>query len=95
MEEKEYKVLLISPSLKWYGGVIEFNKMLLKYGRSNYIIFELKSVLYKNILLKTIFLIIDFSKFCWLLITDKIDLVHVNPSLGKNSIKRDGIFIII
>jgi glycosyltransferase involved in cell wall biosynthesis len=95
MKEKEYKVLLISPSLKLHGGVVEFNKMLLKYGRSNYIIFELKSVVHKNILLKTIFLIIDFSKFCWLLITNKIDLVHVNPSLGKNSIKRDGVFIII
>ena len=95
MKENEYKVLLISPSLNLHGGVVEFNKMLLKYGRSNFIVFELKSGLTNTILTKRLFVLLGFLKFCLILITKKIDLVHLNPSLGKNSIKRDGVFIII
>ena len=92
---EKYRILLISPSLKKNGGVCEFNKMLLKYGYSKFTLFELKSSLFNNTIFKIISIFFDFLKFIFILINNKIDLVHVNPSLARNSIMRDGVFIII
>ena len=77
MKENEYKVLLISPSLNLHGGVVEFNKMLLKYGRSNFIVFELKSGLTNTILTKRLFVLLGFLKFC-------LSIALENASLAAN-----------
>lgn len=90
---REPKVLLVSPSFKLQGGVVEFNKMLLKYGSANYLLFEISSGLQTNKWLKLFCLIWDYFRFLGLLLFKKIDVVHVNPSLGANSIKRDGVFV--
>ena len=90
---KEHKILLVSPSFRLEGGVVEFNKMLLKYGSANYLLFEISSGLQTNKLLKFFCLIWDYVRFLGQLLLNNIDVVHINPSLGANAIKRDGIFV--
>jgi glycosyltransferase involved in cell wall biosynthesis len=89
----EPKVLLLSPSFKLNGGVVEFNKMLLKFSKSNLILFEFQSGLKKSKVGKLNSLIVDYVCFIFTLWHKSIDIVHVNPSLGKNSILRDGNYI--
>lgn len=88
-------ILLITPSFSQKGGVVEFNKMVLKYSHEKIIPFEIKSGLKKRMSSKIFFLIRDFSVFVYHLLSKKIDVVHINPSLGKNSVYRDGLFVSI
>lgn len=87
------KVLLITPSFKLNGGVVEFNKMLIRYGKSRFIIFELTSGLKEGMIEKLYGLIYDYTRFFKILIFKPVDIVHVNPSLGKNAIRRDANYI--
>ncbi len=87
------KVLLITPSFKLNGGVVEFNKMLIRHGKSSFIVFELTSGLKKGIIGKLYGLIYDYIIFVTILIYKPVDIVHVNPSLGKNALRRDGNYI--
>lgn len=89
------KILIISPSFKEKGGVLEYNKLLLKYGQSQFILFELKPSSNGTFITKSIRFYFNLIRFIFKLITSRIDIVHVNPSLGINSFYRDGIFIII
>jgi glycosyltransferase involved in cell wall biosynthesis len=89
----EPKIILLSPSFKLHGGVVEFNKMLLKFSKSNLILFEFQSGLKKSKVGKLNSLIFDYLRFIFTLSYKSIDIVHVNPSLGKNSILRDGNYI--
>ena len=87
------KILLLSPSFKFNGGVVEFNMMLLKFSKSSLILFEFQSGLKKSKVGKFNSLIADYLRFVFTLWHKSIDIVHVNPSLGKNSILRDGNYI--
>ncbi len=37
----KHKILVVTPSFTQKGGVVEFNKLLLKYGKSDFSVFEL------------------------------------------------------
>lgn len=87
------KVIVISPSFELKGGVVEFNKMLLKYSTLCLLFFKLKSGLKISKMGKINWLFIDYLRFVLVLLTKPIDIVHINPSLGKNAIRRDGYFI--
>lgn len=87
------KILLVTPKLSIPGGVTEFNKMLLHYSCSNIKPFQLTSSGSNQIkFVKQISLFYDIIRFILILSFSSIKVVHLGPSLGRNAIKRDGIF---
>lgn len=84
------KVLVVTPSFSQKGGVVEFNKLLVKYGQSDFSVFELSSGLKRSSPGKILAMLKDFLRFTVRLIFTSVDVVHVNPSLGKNAVFRDG-----
>jgi len=88
------KVLLITPNFSLPGGVSEYNRMLLQYSKHNLSPFFLRSVSSKGSDLKKIYLtFFDYLKFVFFLSFKDYDIIHVNPSLRKNSILRDSLFV--
>ncbi len=87
------KILLVTPSFRQQGGVVEFNKLLVKYSTSDFKVLELTSGLKRTLLGKLMASSTDFIRFFFILLFSSIDLVHLNPSLGKNAIRRDGNFL--
>lgn len=88
-----FRVLLITPSLKLKGGVVEYNKMLCKYSKNTIDTFEIQSVGAKHFF-KFYFLLKDFIRLIFIL-PSGYDIVQVGPSLGLNAIIRDSIFILV
>lgn len=84
------KILVVTPSFSQKGGVVEFNKLLVKYGKSDFSVFELRSGLKQTTPGKVLVMLSDFLRFTARLIFTSVDIVHVNPSLGKNAVFRDG-----
>lgn len=84
------KILVVTPSFSQKGGVVEFNKLLVKYGKSDFSVFELRSGLKQSTIAKVVVLLSDFLRFTTRLIFTSVDVVHINPSLGKNAVFRDG-----
>lgn len=87
------RILVISPAFELTGGVVEFNKMLLKYSTSSVRFFKLGSGLKNSKMGKISWLFLDYFRFIFILMTKEVDVVHLNPSLGKNAITRDGYFL--
>lgn len=88
-------ILLITPSLKEHGGVTEFNKMLIKYSRFDFTLLEFKTGSKTQVFLKLGYLLFTYAKFFYILLYKKIEIVHVNPSLGKTALIRDGLYIVL
>lgn len=88
------KILLLSPHLKYKGGVSTFNSLLLKYCKIDLTLFAINSNR-KISFYKPFFLTADYINFIYKLIKNSYDIIHINPSLSKNSIRRDSIYIII
>ncbi|MCY1635013.1 glycosyltransferase family 4 protein [Marinifilum sp. D737] len=88
------KVLVLTPKFSVAGGVSEFNRMLFDYSKNDLVAFYLTSIgKSANAIQQIVYTIWDFVRFFFTLAFKKIDVVHVNPSLGKNAIRRDAIFI--
>lgn len=88
------KVLVVTLSDNAYGGVVEFNKLLFKYAQLKLNSFKLNSGARNNKFISFILLITDYLRFAFYLSVNRIEVIHVNPSLAKNSIIRDGIFVL-
>ncbi len=88
------KILILSPNLNYKGGVSTFNSLLLKYSKNDITIFTLNSNRKKK-LIKPLFLFSDYMNFISKLIFYRFDIVHINPSLSRNAINRDSIYILI
>ncbi len=86
-------VLLIIPSMNQKGGVAEFGKLLLKYGTVNFHVLQIGSGTKTSKPAKLVSLASTFLRLNYLLLFKSIDVVHVNPSLGKNAVYRDGNFV--
>lgn len=84
------KILVVTPSFNQKGGVVEFNKLLVKYGKSDFSVFELSSGLKRSTPGKVLAMLSDFIRFTTRLIFTPVDIVQINPSLGKNAVFRDG-----
>lgn len=84
------KILVVTPSFNQKGGVVEFNKLLVKYGKSDFSVFELSSGLKRSAPGKVLAMLSDFIRFTTRLIFTPVDIVQINPSLGKNAVFRDG-----
>lgn len=87
------KILLITPSFKQQGGVVEFNKLLVKYGTSDFKVFQITSGLKRTTPGKVLAMSMDAMRLTLILLVNSVDLVHINPSLGKNAMRRDGNFL--
>ncbi len=91
---KKIKVLVITPQFSLQGGVSEFNRLLFYHSKNELIPFFLTSVGYSGSnIIKSILSFSDYVKFILFLVAKDIDLVHVNPSLGKNALLRDSLFV--
>ena len=86
----KHKILVVTPSFTQKGGVVEFNKLLLKYGKSDFSVFELSSGLKQSAPGKILAVLSDFIRFTTRLIFTSVDIVQINPSLGRNAVFRDG-----
>jgi len=89
------KVLLITLPVNSYGGVSSYNNGVLSSDKIDIIQFRNNSGKYDNFILKAFFLLIDIFRLLIKLITKKINIVHINPSLNLNSFLRDSIFVFI
>lgn len=89
---KKKIILLVTPNLNIQGGVTEFNKMLLKYSICSIKPFILSSAgKTKNNFKKQVLFIYDIIRYI-IVLCSSIEIIHLGPSLGKNSVKRDGIY---
>lgn len=89
------RVLLVTPSFDLKGGVVEFNKMLIEQSNAEFIVFQLTSGKRKSNIFKLVSLLWDYLRFVFILSTRSVDMVHLNPSLAKNALKRDGYFTLV
>ncbi|AZQ61543.1 glycosyltransferase [Flammeovirga pectinis] len=89
------KILLLTPPFSLKGGVVEFNRNLIKYSSNKFILFEFRSSLKDKVINKVLYLLLDYLRFIKVLSTNKNSIVHINPSLGEFSIVRDSFYIII
>lgn len=84
---------MVTPAFSLSGGVVEFCKMHLEYSSHKIHKFEMQSGLKTGKFSKLIFSLLDYARFVFCLLFIKVDVVHVNPSLGSNSVQRDGIYV--
>lgn len=90
------KVLLVTPNLSIPGGVTEFNRMLFNYSSCVLNSFILFGAGFKqNSVLKSIAFFINNLRFLIIIPFTSAKIVHLNPSLGSNSVIRDGVFCLI
>lgn len=90
------KVLLVTPAFTQPGGVSDFNRLLLKYSKSNITTFILSTAgKEKGRLIRLYYGFGDVIRYIKALLIGKYDIVHLNPSLGKNAIKRDSFLTFI
>ena len=85
-------ILVTTPSLSLKGGVVEYNKMLLKYSSSKIDVFEFKSASKKSNLLKVLYLVLDYVFFTKKIIFN-YKIVHIGPSLSKTALLRDSLYV--
>lgn len=90
------QVLVVTPSFSIPGGVTEFNKMLLNYSCNSIKPFFLSGAGRKqNKIIKQLFFLFDLLRFTLIILFSSVKIVHLNPSLGNNAIKRDGLLCYI
>ena len=95
-EKTRAKVLLVCPDLSLQGGVSSYYRTIRKYLPQDV---EFMTVGMRehseSILQFAKRMIADYWRFVFTLIRGKFDLVHLNPSLGKYSVPREAILVII
>jgi glycosyltransferase involved in cell wall biosynthesis len=89
------QVLVITLSRKAYGGVANFNQLLFKYATLDLQEFRLLSGSKRYKIVSGMLFIIDILRLIIRLRGGSVDILHVNPSLVKNSIVRDGLFVLV
>lgn len=90
------KVLLVTPAFTQPGGVSDFNRLLLKYSKSNITTFILSTAgKEKGRLIRLFYGFGDVIRYIKALVIGKYYIVHLNPSLGQNAIKRDSLLTLI
>lgn len=91
----QIEIVVLGPSLKAVGGVANYYSNLNLTSENNIYYFEVNSNLKENTLKKTFRLVTNFFKFARIISSEKVKIVHVNPSLDFKSFWRDAIFIFI
>lgn len=87
-------VLVVTPKFSVPGGVAEFNKMLMQYSAHHITPFFLSSVGYSGpSFFNKLLVLSDYLRFIVVVSIRRIKIVHVNPSLGKNAMRRDAVFV--
>lgn len=89
------RVLLLVPDIAGVGGVTNYYRVLdlPKYGNVHYFFVNTPE---KQSSLQLMFrLCWNYLKFMGRLLTQRYDLVHINPSLNRNSFYRDALFALI
>lgn len=90
---KDYKVLILTPNLKFQGGVASLYNILNLTKNKNIEYFNVQGNKRGGKLLKPLNLFGIY--FCFILKVRRFNIVQLNPSLNKNSYHRDGLFILI
>ena len=86
------QVLLVTPNLTIPGGVTEFNRMLISYSNTAIKLFILSGSGRKQPqIIKHLYFIYDVLRFSLIIPFLSAKIIQLNPSLGANAIKRDGI----
>ena len=96
MPPKKKKLLIISPAPEVLGGVNNFIATL-KKNLENYEItsFWVGRVGKENLFASIYRIILSSISFANLLLKNKFDVVHINPSLNSKSLLRDGLLLLI
>ena len=90
------KLLIISPSPEVLGGVNNFIATLKKNLQNHEITSFFVGRIGKENLFASIYRIISSSiSFANLLLKNKFDIVHINPSMNYKSLLRDGLLLLI
>jgi glycosyltransferase involved in cell wall biosynthesis len=88
-------ILILTPEFKVQGGVSNFFEAL-RIGELPDIRYFFVSFEGKENVIQTVWRLIgNYIMFAYVLCTQNIGLVHINPSLNKKSFFRDGVFILI
>lgn len=91
------KILVLSRDVRHVGGVVNFINVLIK-NLSNRVHFNRqfigKRIGSRGHLFELLYPILDSVKLIKTIIRNNYDLVHLNPSMNKKSIFREGLFIV-
>ena len=92
------RVLIFARDAGWFGGVVNFIATLSKNLDNGF-----ASVLFKigrrkgifGIVLRPVFPLIDAVRLVYLVLRERFDVYHINPSLTHSSLLRDGLFMLV
>jgi len=98
MKKKAYQILLIAPPLDQQGGVADFCRMLSRHLNSSFCVSHLEigskgknKGLWHRLLLTAF----DGSQLFIKILSQKFDVIHINPSFSQFSLLRDGFFLFL
>lgn len=89
------KILILVPDLSLPGGVSNYYNSVRLDQEKNIHYFAVNKGKSRSALRTAWRLFINYGKFFFLLVKDRYELVHVNPSLDRRSFYRDSLFIIL
>jgi glycosyltransferase involved in cell wall biosynthesis len=92
------RVLMLVRDHSWFGGVVNFVKSLEINLSDNVDTIEFRIGQRKGARGKWFQLIVplfDAARLAWLVIWDRYDIVHINPSLNIKSLVRDTLFLLV
>lgn len=89
------KVFLTIPHLSRKGGVSNFYQSLLPYLHNKVNFFHFSTSEQNSYAAKGFCLVKDIIRFCRILSFSHYDIVFLNPSLGRDSVIRDGLYCLI
>jgi len=93
-----HSILLIAPPFDQQGGVADFCRMLRQHLNSSFCVSHLKigsKGKNKGLWHRSLLTAFDGSQLFVKILSQKFDVIHINPSFSKFSLLRDGFFLFL
>ena len=89
------KTLILVPDLSLPGGVANYYNTLNLQAHGNINYFPINTAKHQSAFATILRLIINYFIFFYIVIRDRYELIHINPTLDWKSFYRDSVFILI
>jgi glycosyltransferase involved in cell wall biosynthesis len=95
MNLKHKTVLIVAAHLGCPGGVSGYYNVLGLHDNDNIDYFAVNTANPQSVVATFFRLVVNYVKFFFRLISSRYELIHINPSLTRNSFYRDALFIFL
>lgn len=95
MTEKIGKTLVLVPDLQHTGGVSNYFRTLRLDSNANIKYFIINKAISQSTIKMGLRILVNYCLFFFTIIKGGYQLIHINPSLDRNSFYRDSIFILL